>query len=111
MECSWCDDSESVLFLLNLILPRLLATASPSIAASPSVNLTDFSSLGLYARMTAPGSTIVNEELADIQKYPRITKCTHVRHCSHARMTIGYYRDSCPLCLFRGTCCPTLRQG
>jgi len=43
-------------------LPRLLATASPSIAASPSMNLTSFSSSGLYARMIALGSTIVHLE-------------------------------------------------
>ena len=69
MECSW-HDSESGLFSLgSLNLPRLLAIASPSMAASPSVNLTNFSSSVLYARMTALGSTIVNEELGKVSTH------------------------------------------
>lgn len=56
---------QSAGLLENLSLPLLLATASPSIAASPSVNLTNFSSSGLYVRKIALGSTIVylDEEL------------------------------------------------
>jgi hypothetical protein len=91
-----CQSVRGLLFRGGICLLRLLATASPSIAASPSVNLIIFSSLGPYVRMIALGSTIVHleKELSNSHNVPAFkTSRRHTFACQYYRVNDSDHFD------------------